>query len=97
MASLKDAQQLTKGLQDLVGQLGEELKNGNVDFEKLVSISDEISERADGIAETFSSVNDTLMERLQQASGGGGGGGGGTRSSSRRETSRSGSGGGDNG
>jgi hypothetical protein len=43
MASLKDAQQLTKGLQDLVGQLGEELKNGNVDFEKLVSISDEIS------------------------------------------------------
>jgi hypothetical protein len=97
MASLKDAQQLTKGLQDLVGQLGEELKNGNVDFEKLVSISDEISERADGIAETFSSVNDTLMERLQQASGGGGGGGGGSRSSSRRETSRSGSGGGDNG
>jgi hypothetical protein len=97
MASLKDAQQLTKGLQDLVGQLGDELKNGNVDFEKLVSISDEISERADGIAETFSSVNDTLMERLQQASGGGGGGGGGSRSSSRRETSRSGSGGGDNG
>jgi hypothetical protein len=96
MASLKDAQQLTKGLQDLVGQLSDELKNGSVDFEKLVSISDEISERADGIAETFSSVNDTLMERLQQASGGGGGGGG-SRSSSRRETSRSGSGGGDNG
>jgi hypothetical protein len=97
MASLKDAQQLTKGLQDLVGQLGEELKNGNVDFEKLVSISDEISERADGIAETFSNVNDTLMERIQQASGGGGGGGGGSRSSSRKETSRTGSGGSDNG
>ena len=95
MASLKDAQQLTKGLQDLVGQLSDELKNGSVDFEKLVSISDEISERADGIAETFSNVNDTLMERLQQASGGGGGGG--SRSSSRRETSTSGSGGGDNG
>ena len=97
MASLKDAQQLTKGLEDLVGQLSAELKNGNVDFEKLVSISDEISERADGIAETFSNVNDTLMERLQQASGGGGGGGGGSRSSSRKETSRSGSGGGGNG
>jgi hypothetical protein len=96
MASLKDAQQLTKGLQDLVGQMSEELKNGNVDFEKLVSISDEISERADGIAETFSSVNDTLMERIQQASSGGGGGGG-SRSSSRKETSRSGSGGGNNG
>ncbi|HKG10119.1 MAG TPA: hypothetical protein VKB07_06060 [Gaiellaceae bacterium] len=95
MASLKDAQQLTKGLQDLVGQMSEELKNGNVDFEKLVSISDEISERADGIAETFSNVNDTLMERIQQASAGGGGGG--SRSSSRKETSRTGSGGSDNG
>ena len=94
MASLKDAQQLTKGLQDLVGQMSEELKNGNVDFEKLVSISDEISERADGIAETFSNVNDTLMERIQQASAGGGGG---SRSSSRKETSRTGSGGSDNG
>ena len=93
MASLKDAQQLTKGLEDLVGQLSAELKNGNVDFEKLVSISDEISERADGIAETFSNVNDTLMERLQNASGGGGG----SRSSSRKESSRSGAGGGDNG
>jgi hypothetical protein len=92
MASLKDAQQLTKGLEDLVGQLTTELKNGNVDFEKLVSISDEISERADGIAETFSNVNDTLMERIQQASSGGG-----SRSSSRKETSRSGSGGSDNG
>ena len=58
MASLKDAQQLTKGLEDLVGQLQSELQNGNVDFEKLVSISDEISERADGIAETFTNVND---------------------------------------
>lgn len=94
MASLKDAQQLTKGLEELVGQLSAELKNGNVDFEKLVSLSDEISERADGIAETFSSVNDTLMERIQQASGGGDSG---SRSSSRKETSRSESGGGSNG
>ena len=91
MASLKDAQQLTKGLEDLVGRLSSELKNGNVDFEKLVAISDEISERADGIAETFSNVNDTLMERLQAASGSG------SRGSSRRETSKSASGGGDNG
>ena len=95
MASLKDAQQLTKGLEELVGQLSSELKNGNVDFEKLVSLSDEISERADWIAETFSNVNDTLMERLQQASSGGGGGG--SRSSSRKEAAKSASGGGDNG
>jgi len=96
MASLKDAQQLTKGLEELVGQLASELKNGNVDFEKLVALSDEISERADGIAETFSNVNDTLMERLQQASSGGGGGGG-SRSSSRKEAAKSTSGGGGNG
>jgi hypothetical protein len=94
MASLKDAQQLTKGLEDLVGQLTSELKNGNVDFEKLVSISDQISERADGIAETFSNVNDTLMERLQNVSSGGAGG---SRTSSRKEGAKSASGGSGNG
>lgn len=69
MASLKDAQQLTTKLEDLVGQMKSEFQNGNVDFEKLVALSDEISEQADGIAETFSSVNDTLMDRLQQTGG----------------------------
>jgi hypothetical protein len=73
MASLKDAQQLTKNLEELVGQLRSELDNGNVDFVKIVELSDEISERADGIAETFSSVNDTLMQRLQAATNGGSG------------------------
>jgi hypothetical protein len=86
MASLKDAEQLTKGLEDLVGQLRSELRNGNVDFEKLISISDEISESADGIAETFSNVNDALMQRIQQATGGGS-----RASSSRKETSKAGS------
>jgi hypothetical protein len=90
MASLKDAQQLTKGLEDLVGQLRTELQNGNVDFEKLVSISDEISERADGIAETFTNVNETLMERIQQTSGKAGG----SSRSGRKEESKTGSGGG---
>jgi L-ribulose-5-phosphate 3-epimerase UlaE len=69
MASLKDAQQLTEQLGGLVEQLTSELQNGNVDFEKLVSVSDELSERADGLAETFSSVNEALMQRLQQAKG----------------------------
>ena len=86
MASLKDAEQLTKSLEDLVGQLRAELQNGNVDFEKLISISDEISESADGIAETFSSVNDALMQRIQQATGSGG-----SRSSGRKETAKAGS------
>ena len=69
MASLKDTQQLTQGLEDLVGKLSSELQNGDVDFGKLVSISDELSERADGLAETFNSINDTLMQRLQDAKG----------------------------
>ena len=86
MASLKDAQQLTKNLEELVGQLSAELDNGDVDFEKLVTISDEISERADGIAETFSSVNDTLMERLQSAASGRSGGG--SRRSGRKEEAK---------
>jgi hypothetical protein len=67
MASLKDVQQLTKGLEDLVGQLNSELENGQVDFGKLIAITDDLSERADGLAETFNSVNDALMERLQSA------------------------------
>jgi uncharacterized protein YoxC len=73
MASLKEtAGQLTNELEDLVGQLRSELTNGNVDFDKLVSIADDLSEKADGLAETFTSVNDTLMQRLQQAKDGGG-------------------------
>ena len=94
MASLKDAQQLTKKLEELVGQLNEELQNGNVDFEKLVAISDEISERADGIAETFTNVNETLMERIQQT---GSNVVGGARRAAGRAASKAGSGGGENG
>ncbi len=67
MASLKDVQQLTQGLEDLVGQLNSELGNGEVDFSKLMSITDQLSEQADGLAETFSSINETLTERLQGA------------------------------
>jgi len=67
MASLKDVQQLTQELEDLVGQLSSELKDGEVDFDKLVSITDNLSERADGLAETFTSINDALMQRIQGA------------------------------
>ena len=81
MASLKDTQQLTQGLEDIVGQLSSELQNGDVDFGKLVSLSDELSERADGLAETFNSINDTLMQRLQDAKSSSSG----SRSGSRSE------------
>jgi hypothetical protein len=87
MASLKDTQQLTQGLEDIVGKLTSELQNGDVDFGKLVSLSDELSERADGLAETFNSINDTLMQRLQDATGSGSG----SRSSGSRSESKAGS------
>ena len=85
MASLKDAQQLTDGLDDLVGQLRSELGNGSVDFEKLVGLADQLSEQADGLAETFSSVNQTLMQRLDQAKKGSRGGGSRSQSESKSE------------
>ena len=91
MASLKDTQQLTQGLEDLVGQLTSELQNGEVDFDKLVSISDQLSERADGLAETFNSVNDALMQRLQEATSGGSGSNSRQSGSSSRSESKAGS------
>ena len=70
MASLKDTEQLTQRLEDIVGQLRSELGNGEVDFEKLVTFADELSEEADGLAETFNSVNQALMERLEEVKSG---------------------------
>lgn len=74
MASLKDAEQLTSQLEDLVGELRSELNNGDLDFQKVVSVADELSEKADGVAETFNNLNDTLMQGLDRAKSGGGGG-----------------------
>ena len=86
MASLKDAQQLTQDLEDIVGELRSELGNGDVDFEKLVGLADQLSEQADGLAETFSSVNQTLMQRLEQAKNKASRGTGSTRTESKSET-----------
>jgi hypothetical protein len=68
MASLKDVERLADDLESLVGELRSELKNGT-DFERLVQIADEISEHADNVAQTFTSVNDALMERIDEVSG----------------------------
>ena len=84
MASLKDTEQLAQRLEDLVGRLRSELGNGEVDFEKLVVVADELSEEADGLAETFNSVNETLAQRLDEAKSGGGG-----RSRSSRQSQSS--------
>jgi hypothetical protein len=84
MASLKEATTtITDNLESLLGDLRSEFENGELDFDRLTSLSDEISEAADGLAETFSSINDTLMQRLDQIKSGSSGG------SSRSGNSRS--------
>jgi len=70
MASLKDTEQLTGKLEDLIGELRSEFGNGNVDFQKIVALADELGEQADGVAETFNGLNETLMEGLDRVKSG---------------------------
>ena len=81
MASIKDVEQVADDLESLVGNLRSEMQNGP-DFERLVQIADEISEHADHAAETFSSVNETLMSRIGELVGSRGKSRSGQRSSS---------------
>jgi hypothetical protein len=83
MASLKEMEKLADDLENLVGELRSEMKNGT-DFERLTQIADAISEHADDAAQTFSSVNDTLMSRIGDLKGRRGGG---SRSSSGSKSS----------
>jgi len=69
MASLKDVNQVADDLERLVGELRSELGDG-ADFERLIQISDEIAEHADNAAQTFSTVNETLMSRISELTGG---------------------------
>jgi len=89
MASLKDTVNLTSQLTDLTNQLHSELTEGEVDFEKMVQLADEISEHADSLASAFSRVNEALSQPLEQN----GDSGNGDRASGRsRSRSRSGGG-----
>ena len=69
MASLKDVERVADDLSKLVDDLRNELRN-NGSFERLVQIADQISEHADEAAGTFSTVNETLMSRLNELKGG---------------------------
>jgi len=68
MASLKDVEQVADDLSGLVDQLRKELQD-NASFDKLVQIADQISEHADEAAQTFATVNDALMSRINGLSG----------------------------
>ncbi|MFL6016442.1 MAG: hypothetical protein ACJ74V_02775 [Gaiellaceae bacterium] len=88
MASLKETTgAITEKLESLVSDLRSELENGEIDFERLTSIADQISEAADGLAETFNNVNETLMQRLDQLKSGGSSSGS-NGSSSQKKTSK---------
>jgi ABC-type transporter Mla subunit MlaD len=68
MASIKEVGKVFDDLENLVKELRNELSDGP-DFEKLVQIADEISEHADNAAQTFNSVNEALMSRLNEVRG----------------------------
>jgi hypothetical protein len=68
MPNLKDARELTAPLEELTRNLKSELSNSGVDFDRLMQIADEIAEQADGLAETFGTMNETLMERIKTVS-----------------------------
>ena len=70
MASIKDVERVADDLERLVGELRSELTS-SADFERLIEIADEISEHADEAAQTFSSVNETLMSRISELKDGG--------------------------
>ena len=90
MASMKEASSaITDKLENLVGELRSELDGGELDFERLAGVADQISEAADGLAETFSNVNETLMQRLDQLKDGGSSSSSGS-ARSQKKTSRAG-------
>ena len=78
MASLKDVEKVADDLESLAGDLKKELKSG--DFDRLIQLADQISEHADEAAQTFATVNEALMSRINELSG---------RSSNQRAGSRS--------
>lgn len=65
MPKLQDAKELAAPLDELVRELKSELNESKGDFDRLVEITDEIGARADALAETFGSMNETLMTRIR--------------------------------
>jgi hypothetical protein len=70
MASLKDVGRVADDLERLVGELRSEISD-DTDFERLIQIADAIAEHADNAAQTFTTVNETLMSRISELTGSG--------------------------
>ena len=71
MASVKDAQQLVQHVESAVSELKEAIRSneGTLDFERIAGLADEIGERADAVADTFSSLNEVLIGRIDDITG----------------------------
>lgn len=65
MPKLEDAKELTASLEKLTKELNSELTDSGVDFDRLVELADELGAQADAFAETFGSINETLMARIK--------------------------------
>jgi hypothetical protein len=70
MATLKDAANLTGQLEELSGQLTQELSDGDADFARLTELAGELRERADSLASTFAAVDEALTNNAQALSKG---------------------------
>ena len=64
MASITDAATLTSELSQLAAELHSELSEREANFDRMVELADSISQQADGLAVTFSAINDALEEGL---------------------------------
>lgn len=92
MASVKDAQKLVAHVEGALSDLKDALRSGDgdLDFERMAGLADEIGERADALAETFSSLNQVLMGRIDEITGNRkrSGGGGGRAQSGRKKRAK---------
>ena len=86
MASVKDAQKLVTHVEGALSDLKAALRSndGDFDFERMAGLADEIGERADAVADTFSSLNEVLMGRIDEMTGNGKRSGGNTRGQSKK-------------
>jgi uncharacterized coiled-coil DUF342 family protein len=69
VTALRDVSERTKRINQLATELHAELTEGGIDFRKMVTLADEISENADRLASGFSTMADALEESLQQRDG----------------------------
>jgi hypothetical protein len=70
MATLRETVNVADQLTELSQQLRAELTDGDVDFDKMIQIADEISEQADELASAFERVNEALGGPLDQVGNG---------------------------